>query len=139
MANNINGSEIYLIINDDWFANEKGLSSSGSTDVLETTDKHSTGKVKTYLSGEHGGTISVNGLYCVSDPSGQIGFHDIDALRLAGTAVTFELGYFASGGIIQSGSALITACNLSADQNSPGAFDVTLQKSGAYTESDYSS
>lgn len=139
MANELNGSDIYLIIDNDIFANEKGVSNSESTDTLETTNKHSTAKRKTFIGGESTGTITANGLYCVSDPSGTTGYHDLKAKQLAGTAVTYEVGYVATGGIIESGSGIITACNMSADQNGAAVYDISIQKSGVYAEASYSS
>jgi len=134
-----NGTDIYLIINDLIFANEKGVANNETSDSLETTTKHSPSKRKTFIAGESTGTITANGLYEISDTAGDIGYHTLKALQLAGTAVTYELGYQATGGVIESGSAIITAINMSSDQNTPGAYDISLQKTGVYTEATYSS
>ena len=139
MANELDGREIYLIINDTSLVNEQGLTNNESADTLETTNKHTVNKRKTFIPSETTGTISANGSYCITDPTGYIGYHAIKALMKANTIVTYEIGKFASGGKIEAGSALITACNLSANRGSLVTFDITLQKTGDYTEGSYES
>ena len=139
MANEKDGRDIYLIIDDLIFANENGLSNSETTDSLETTNKHTANKRKTFITGEGTGTITANGLYCITDPDGQIGYHALDTKRKAGTAVTYELGNFAAGGKVESGSAIITSLNATYNRNEPATYDITLQKTGDYTSDDYSS
>lgn len=139
MANELNGTGIYLIIEDDIFANETTVSNSESTDAIETTNKHSTAKRKTFIGGESTGTITASGMYCVTDPSGMTGYHDLKAFQLAGTSVTYEIGYVASGGMIETGEGIITACNMTAGKNEAATFDITIQKTGVYTEAAYSS
>jgi hypothetical protein len=139
MANEIYGGDLYLIINDDKFGNEQGVTNNESSDVLETTNKHSASRRKTYKAFESTGTISANGLYTLADPSGMKGYHTLKALQLAGTAVTYEIGYFSTGGVIETGSGVIQTCNLSANRGELVTFDITIQKSGAYAEAAYSS
>ena len=139
MANELDGREIYLIINDTILVNEQGLTNNESADTLETTNKHTVNKRKTFIPSETTGTISANGSYCITDPTGYIGYHAIKALMKANTIVTYEIGKVASGGKIEAGSALITACNLSANRGSLVTFDITLQKTGDYTEGSYES
>jgi predicted secreted protein len=139
MANELDGSGIYLIISDLIFANERGVTNSESGDSLETTNKHSTSKRKTFIGGETTGTITANGLYCVTDPSGTIGYESLKATYLARTPVTYEVGYVASGGKIESGSAIITALNMTANENEPASWDISLQKTGVWSIDDYSS
>lgn len=139
MANEIEGREIYLIIDDDIFANEQGLANNETQDTMETTNKHTTNGRKTFIYGDGTGTITANGFYCVTDPSGQTGYHDLKAKKKAKTKVVYELGYFKAGGIIESGTALITAINMKADNGSVATFDISLQKDGDYTEAEYNS
>ena len=139
MANEKDGRDIYLIIDDLIFANEQGLSNSESVDSLETTNKHTANKRKTFITGEGTGTITANGLYCISDPSGQIGYYALDTKKKAGTAVAYELGNFAASGKVEAGSAIITSLNATFNRNEPATYDITLQKTGDYTIDDYSS
>lgn len=139
MANEVDGREVYLIINDTILVNEQGLTNNESTDTLETTNKHTVNKRKTFISSESTGTISANGGYALSDPSGYIGYEAIKALQKAGTTVNYEVGKFDTGGIIEAGTAIITACNLTANRGSLVTFDVTLQKTGDYSSNPYQS
>ncbi len=139
MANEVYGSDIYLIINDMSFANEQGLTNNETSDILETTNKHSPSRRKTYKAFESTGTISVNGLYALEDPTGQIGYDALKALQLAGTEIEYELGYFSTGGVIESGNGVIQNCNMSANKGELVSFDLTIQKSGAYVTAEYSS
>jgi len=139
MANEIDGRDIYLIIDDDRFANEQGLTNAETSDMLETTNKHTPNKRKTFIASESTGTITCNGLYCVDDPSGQTGYHDLKAKQKAGTEIEYELGYFANGGIIESGKGYITSINMNANRAEIATFDVTIQKSGDYAEAAYAS
>lgn len=139
MANEINGSDIYLVVNDLTFVNERGVSNSETGDSLETTNKHSTNKRKTFIGGETTGTITANGLYCVTEAAGTIGYESLKTIYKARTAVTYELGYVATGGKIESGSAIITNLNMTANENEPASWDITLQKTGDFSVDDYSS
>lgn len=139
MANELDGREIYLIINDTILVNEQGLTNNETADTLETTNKHTVNKRKTFIPSETTGTISANGSYCITDPNGYIGYHAIKALMKANTQVNYEIGKFAAGGKIESGTAIITACNLSANRGSLVTFDITLQKTGDYSEDTYES
>lgn len=139
MANELDGRDIYLIINDTIFANEQGLTNSETQETMETTSKHSTSARKTFIYGDGTGTITANGFYCITDPSGQIGYHALKALKNAKTKVTYELGYFTAGGIIEVGTALITAINMTANLGSPATFDISLLKDGNYLEVNYDS
>jgi len=134
-----NGTDIYLIINDYKFAYEKDASNSENSDMIETTTKHSTSKRKTFIAGESTGKITANGLYEITDAAGDIGYHALKALQLAGTAVTYEYGYQATDGVIESGSALIESINEGTPQNGVATYDISLQKTGAYSEASYSS
>jgi hypothetical protein len=139
MADEIYGGDLYLIIDDDKFANEQGLTNNETSDVLETTNKHSADRRKTFKAFESTGTISVNGLYTLADPSGMTGYHSLKALQLAGTEIDYEVGYFSNGGVIESGKGVIQNCNLSANRGELVTFDITIQKSGSYSEDPYAS
>jgi predicted secreted protein len=139
MANEIDGRDIYLIIDNDIFANEQGLANNETQATMETTNKHTTNSRKTFIYGDGTGTITANGFYCVTDPSGQTGYHDLKAKMKAKTKIVYELGKFGIGGIIETGTALITAINMKADLNSPATFDISLLKDGDYTEVNYDS
>ena len=139
MANEVDGREVYLIINEKIFVNEQGLTNNETADTLETTNKHTLNKRKTFIGSESTGTISVNGGYCITDPAGYTGYHALKALMKAQTQVTYEVGKFAAGGMIESGNGIITGCNLTANRGSLVTFDVTIQKTGDYAEAEYSS
>jgi len=139
MANEIDGRDIYLIIDDDKFANESGLTNSENSDMLETTNKHTTNKRKTYLSSESTGTITCNGMYCVTDPTDTTGYHDLKAKQKAGTKIAYEVGYFADGGIIEAGNGFIQSITMNANRNEVATYDITIQKDGDYSEDTYSS
>ena len=135
----LDGRDIYLILDDDIFASENELSDSEEADMLETTDKHTPNKRKTFISGETTGTITVSGLYVVTPGSGKIGYHDIKTKFKAGTAVSYELGYMGAGGKIEAGDALVQSISRTANRNAVATYSITLQKTGDYTEGDYTS
>jgi predicted secreted protein len=139
MADEIYGGDVYLIINDDKFGNETGVTNNESSDIIETTHKHTPSKRKTYIVGESTGTISANGVYTLSDPTSSIGYYSLLELQKTGEEVDYEIGYFSTGGIIESGKALIQNCNLSANRGEMVQFDITLQKTGDYDVDTYSS
>jgi predicted secreted protein len=139
MANELDGRGIYLIIDDSIFANEQGVTNSETKDSLETTNKHTPNKRKTFITGEGTGTITANGLYAITDETGYDGYHALKTKMKAGAAVTYELGYMQSGGLVETGSAIITSLNMTANRNEPATYDITLQKTGDYTETSYSS
>ena len=139
MANELDGSGIYLIIDDEIFANERGLTNSETMDSLETTSTHSTSKRKTFITGESTGTITANGLYAVTDATDYDGYHALKTKMLAGSSVTYEVGSRGARGEIETGSAIITSLNMTANENEPATYDITLQKTGVYTEAEYSS
>jgi hypothetical protein len=137
--NEIYGGDVYLIINDDKFGNEQGVTNNESADMIETTHKHTPNKRKTYIPGESTGTLSANGVYTLEDPTGMKGYHTLKGYQKAGTLVNYEIGYFSTGGVIESGKGFIQNCNLSANRGEMVQFDVTIQKDGDYEEDAYSS
>lgn len=139
MADEIKGRDIYLIIDDDKFANEQGMTNSETMDTIEVTNKHTPDNRKAFITDTSTGTITCNGFYTLADGSGEVSYHSLKAKYLAGAAITYELGYFDTGGVIESGSALITAINLNANTGEASTFDISLQKTGAYAETAYSS
>lgn len=139
MSNEIDGRDVYLIIDDLIFANEQGLTNSETQDTMETTNKHTTNSRKTFIPGDGTGTIAANGFYCVTDPNGTAGYHALKAKMKAKTVVIYELGKFGTSGIIESGSAIITAVNMASALGSPATFDLSLQKTGDYTETPFTS
>lgn len=139
MANNIKGRDIYLIIDDDKFANEQGLTNSETMDTLETTDKHTPNNRKTFITDTSTGTITANGFYCLTDADGEVAYHSLKTKYKAGTLVAYELGYFDTGGVIESGNAYITNINLNANSGEVATYDISLQKTGDFTEGSYTS
>lgn len=139
MANEVDGRDVYLIIDDLILVNEQGLTNNETADTIETTNKHTVNYRKTFIGSESTGTISANGSYSITDPTGYTGYHALKAKQKARTPVTYEVGKFATGGMIESGSGIITGCNQSANRGSLVTFDITIQKTGDYTEAQYSS
>lgn len=139
MANEKDGRGFYLIIDDNYFANEQGFTNNETTDSLETTHKHTPNKRKTFITGESTGTITANGMYGLTDAEGYSGYEALKAKQLAGEEVSYEIGLMEAGGKVESGTAIITAINLTANRNEPATYDISLQKTGAYTATDYSS
>ena len=139
MANELDGRGFYLIIDDLIFANEIGASNNETTDSIETTSKHTSSKRKTFITGESTGTISANGLVSLTDAFGDIGYEELKVKQLAGSSVTYEFGYMGTDGTIESGSAIITSLNMTANKNEAVTYDISLQKTGAYTTANYSS
>ena len=139
MANEKDGRGFYLIIDDNYFANEQGFTNNETTDSLETTHKHTPNKRKTFITGESTGTITANGMYGLTDGVGFSGYETLKAKQLAGEEVNYEIGFMEEGGKVESGTAIITAINLTANRNEPATYDISLQKTGAYTVNDYSS
>lgn len=139
MANEKDGRGFYLIIDDLIFANEIGSNNSETFDSIETTHKFTTNARKTYIVGESGGTLTANGLYGITDAVGYGGYDALKAKAKLRAAVDYEHGYMNTGGKVESGSAIITAINLGADKNGAATYDISLQKTGDYLISDYSS
>jgi hypothetical protein len=139
MANEINGRDVYLILDDLKFANEQGLTNSETIDMLESTNKHSPNKRKTFIADESTGTITANGFYCITDPTGTAGYHALKAIAKAGTEISYELGNFATGGIIESGKCLINTITQNANRAELSTYDISLQKTGDWVEATYAS
>ena len=135
----VDGRDVYLVIDDLIFVNEQGVTNNETTDTIETTNKHTVNYRKTFIGSESTGTISANGSYSITDPTGYTGYHALKEKQKARTVVTYEIGKFATGGKIETGSGIITACNQTANRGSLVTFDITIQKTGDYTESTYSS
>lgn len=135
MANEINGRDVYLVIDSQIFANEQGLTNSETTDTMETTSKHTTNGRKTYIAGDSTGTITANGFYCISDPAGTIGYHALKVHQKAGDILTYELGRFDGINEVEMGSCIITSINMNAALGSPATYDISLQKTGDYLDS----
>ena len=139
MANEKDGRGFYLIIDDLIFANESGSSNSETFDSIETTHKFTPNARKTFIVGESTGTITANGLYGITDAVGYGGYDALKAKAKLREEVTYEHGYMGAGGKVESGSAIITAINQGADKNGAATYDISLQKTGDYTVTDYSS
>jgi predicted secreted protein len=139
MANEKDGRGFYLIIDNNYFANEQGFTNNETTDSLETTHKHTPNKRKTFITGESTGTITANGMYGLTDGAGFSGYETLKAKQLAGEEVNYEIGLMEAGGKVEAGTAIITDIKLTANRNEPATYDISLQKTGAYTVNDYSS
>ena len=128
-----NGSLVAVIIGSKLIAGETTSSINQITDMIETTHKHTASKSKTYIAGEHGGTISVAG--CLDpDNSTDYGYSDANTARKAGIAVTFKAGSLTAGEKHETGSALISSVTLDNPQNDRSTFTIELQITGPTEE-----
>lgn len=127
------GSLVAILIGAKLITGETSTSLNLITDMIETTHKHSPSKAKTYIAGEHGGTISVTGSH---DPtnSTDYGYSDAYAAKQAGTSVTFKAGSITVGESHITGSALISSLTLEGPQNSRSTFTIELQITGPTEE-----
>jgi hypothetical protein len=139
MANEVYGGDVYLIIDDLILVNEQGATNSETSDMLESTNKHTPNKRKTFEYGESTGTISANGMLALTDPSGYAGYYALLAKQKARTKVTYEIGEMVAGGKVETGTALINSVNKAANRGELVTFDISLQKDGDYAVTTYSS
>lgn len=139
MANEVYGGDVYLIIDDLVLVNEQGATNSETSDMLESTNKHTLNRRKTFEYGESTGTITANGMLALTDPSGYGGYYALLAKAKARTKVTYEIGEMVDGGKVETGTALINSVNKAANRNELVTFDISLQKDGDYVIADYSS
>ena len=101
-----------------------------AADMIDVTTADSTGGWKEYLTGELGGTISVEGLYdhAATDNFGSA-FDDM----VAGTPLVFKYGEVEGGTSYLTGSAIISSVSCSGDKNDASTYSITLQISGPVT------
>lgn len=127
------GSLVAVIIGSKLITGETSMSLNLITDMIETTHKGSPSKSKTYIAGEHGGTLSVTGSH---DPtnSTDYGYSDAYAAKQAGTAVTFKAGSLTAGEKHITGSALISSLTKEGPQNARATFTIELQITGPTEE-----
>lgn len=108
---------------------------SNSVDMAETTTMGS--EVKTYLSGQSDGTISVSGLYDSTASTGP----DVVLQGLIGleTTSTFELGPegSAAGKTRYTGECFLTGYEITAAKGDAVKFTADFQISGAITKNAY--
>ena len=123
------GSLVALIIGSKLIAGETSSSISQITDMIETTHKHTADKSKTYIAGEHGGTITVSGCFD-PDNSTDYGYSDANGARKAGSAITFKYGSLTPGEKYETGSALISSVTWEGPQNDRSTFTIELQITG---------
>ena len=102
-----------------------------AADMIDVTTADSSGGWKEYITGELGGTISVEGLY---DYNATEGFSDAFADLVAGTSVTWKYGETASGTNYYTGSGLLSNISVSGDKNDAANYSFTIQVTGAITE-----
>lgn len=127
-----NGTTLVLKLATKLFVGESSNSLNLTSDMIETTSKHSTGKAKTYIPGEVGGTISGAGMY---DPSSSDwGYSTAVAAWKAGTQLAFVVGGTIAGDKTWTGNCYITSLTLDNPQNDKSTFSVELQIDGEVTE-----
>ena len=102
-----------------------------AADMIDVTNADSTGGWKEYITGELGGTISVEGLY---DSAATEGFSQAFADLVAGTSVTWTYGQTTSGTKYYTGSGLLSNISVSGDKNDAANYSFNIQITGAITE-----
>ena len=102
-----------------------------AADMIDVTTADSSGGWKEFITGELGGTITVEGLY---DYNATEGFSDAFADLVAGTSVTWKYGETTSGSKYYTGSALISNVSVSGDKNDAANYTFNLQVTGSITE-----
>jgi len=102
-----------------------------AADMIDITTADSTGGWKEYLTGELGGTISVEGLY---DHSATDNVSTAFADMVAGTSLTWKYGTTTTGEKYLTGEAIISNVTYGGDKNDAATYSITLQITGAVTE-----
>jgi predicted secreted protein len=127
----ISGTDIYVRLDEVTLVGQVGGNFDLEADMIPTTTKDSTGKAKTYLPGEYGGTVTVNGLY---DPDAAEGFSESYANLKAGTVISVHWGQIASGNTYYSSNALIKKVSNGAPKNEAATYNIDIQLTGENTE-----
>jgi hypothetical protein len=125
-----NGTNFTLQIDTDLIFGETTSEMQFSTDVFETTVKSSTGRKKTFESGEHGFTGSASMIVSAADGA------KIKAIidhKDAGVALPFVFGGTAIGDFKIEGNVILTSANVPAPKNEARTIDIEFQGTGNYT------
>lgn len=127
----INGKLLVLSVGGTVVAGRISAGIDFENDMIEITTADNTDGYKTYLPGERGATIQVDGLY---DPAASEGALDaFDALD-AGTQVAFIYGQTGSGETQFTGNGYISSLSINGDKNDAAAYSYTIQVSGTVTK-----
>lgn len=127
-----NGTNFTLQVGTDLLFGEVTSEMQFSTDVFETTVKSSTGRKKTFESGEHGFTGSASLIISAADGAKVKAILDA---KDAGDALAFVYGSTIVDDFKVEGNVILTSVNLPAPKNDARTLDIEFQGTGTYTVS----
>jgi len=126
------GNLIFLDIGGNIVAGLTSKSIQFDQEYSETTDQQSSGGWRTGLAGYKGGKINVQGFYDEAATEGaQTAFVNLSN----GSTITWKFGEDSAGAIFFTGSAIVSALQISGNGSSPADYTFDLQVSGKPTRS----